>query len=349
MSPHLSPLGSSDARALWRLARRPDVVRAGTHLTTDGEAVWAAWIGSPDPERQMTVGARDGDGELTAALRLVPSTRRRMSHCAALELIASEAPDADPAIDALLEAALDGADRWYATSRIELRCAAGDARIEGLYARHGFALEVERRRGRLTEGQLVDEVQLARVRGPLGDFAAIPLPPLPPRSPRPDEGELSFRAVTADDGAWNARAMSEIGTLIGTGQLPFQRGERWTERFATNPPTHLFGLGAQLGEALVGLGVLILDTAVRRRHCAVLGMHVETAAQGRGIGAALLGRLVEESDRLRIDRLELTVFEDNHRARTLYERAGFELEGRAAFDVFRSGAYASSLVMARLR
>ncbi len=62
-------------------------------------------------------------------------------------------------------------------------------------------------------------------------------------------------------------------------------------------------------------------------HCGRLGMGVAAAARGRGIGAVLLARALEEGFRT-LERIELEVFASNDRARTLYLRAGFVEEGR---------------------
>jgi putative acetyltransferase len=71
---------------------------------------------------------------------------------------------------------------------------------------------------------------------------------------------------------------------------------------------------------------------------------------GRGIGAALLGELVEAADNwLAITRLELTVFTDNIPAIRLYEKFGFETEGTHKAFAFRHGIYADVFAMARLR
>ncbi len=51
--------------------------------------------------------------------------------------------------------------------------------------------------------------------------------------------------------------------------------------------------------------------------------------QGRGVGRALMEAAVDLADNwLSLTRLELTVFADNAPAIRLYERVGFEVEGR---------------------
>jgi GNAT superfamily N-acetyltransferase len=53
---------------------------------------------------------------------------------------------------------------------------------------------------------------------------------------------------------------------------------------------------------------------------------VTEAAEGRGVGAALMRAAEEWARRNRYPRLHLNVFEANHRARELYERSGYAVE-----------------------
>ena len=63
------------------------------------------------------------------------------------------------------------------------------------------------------------------------------------------------------------------------------------------------------------------------RHTAELGMGLALQVRGLGLGSTLLERAIDRSRRLPIEKLELQVYASNHRARKLYERFGFEMEG----------------------
>ena len=66
----------------------------------------------------------------------------------------------------------------------------------------------------------------------------------------------------------------------------------------------------------------------RNRHCGEFGVSVARAFRGRGVGSALLERLLAWARAsAQIERVELGVFANNTGAIRLYERLGFEVEG----------------------
>ena len=340
----LSPLDPSHVDALVRLARREDVVRFGTHLDSDGRAVWSVWIGDADPNRQLALAVFDG-GELLAAARLTPIPRRRRMHVGVIELVAPDESE-DAAVDSLLGAIVDAADRWYAVHRTVVNIPASHRRIDSLFASHGFEREVVRKRAVLTDGDYADLASLARVRSTPSATRFDP-PGVPARGE--PEGALTLRPIDPKrDGPWMARSFDDATVIHGTGQLPHQRAEVWVDRFANNPSDRIFAYAAEVNGAVVGAGVLAKEGAVRRRHTATLGMHIAIDAQSRGYGRALLREMIKKSDALGFLRLELGVFGDNLRAVRIYEAAGFVLEGTQRDNVFRNGGYTDSRLMARL-
>ena len=65
-----------------------------------------------------------------------------------------------------------------------------------------------------------------------------------------------------------------------------------------------------------------------QRHSGVLGMGVAATHRGRGVGTALLRATLDAAATRGLTRIELVVRADNHAAVALYERHGFQLEGR---------------------
>jgi len=83
------------------------------------------------------------------------------------------------------------------------------------------------------------------------------------------------------------------------------------------------------------------------RHGGVLGMGVAASHRGRGVGAALLRATLDAALARGLTRIELTVRADNHPAIALYQRHGFELEGRMRRYMIVDGVACDALLMAR--
>ena len=72
--------------------------------------------------------------------------------------------------------------------------------------------------------------------------------------------------------------------------------------------------------------------------------------QGKGVGKELMRAIVDLADNwLNLTRLELEVYADNEPALRLYERFGFEVEGRLRQHALRDGQFIDSIMMGRLR
>jgi len=165
---------------------------------------------------------------------------------------------------------------------------------------------------------------------------------------------LILRRVKPADAAAIAEQFADPDVFGGTLQLPFASEELWAQRIAgMNPPvagSNEIVLAAVLDDKTVGLaGLHPVGPAIRRRHAMSLGITVAKAAQGQGVGKALMTALLDYADNwAQILRIELTVYHDNQRAIRLYERHGFAPEGRLKAYGLRNGVYEDVLAMARL-
>jgi RimJ/RimL family protein N-acetyltransferase len=86
----------------------------------------------------------------------------------------------------------------------------------------------------------------------------------------------------------------------------------------------------------------------RNRITAHVVIGVLAAASGQGAGSGLLRELELWAPAHGIHRLELTVMAGNHRARRLYERMGFAVEGRRRQCLLVDGRLVDELYMAKL-
>lgn len=161
--------------------------------------------------------------------------------------------------------------------------------------------------------------------------------------------DIRIRAAEPADMAQVADVMGQPRAIWGTLQTPFTPVALREARFDATDPTNRM-LVAELGGRIVGMAGLHRETHHRLSHAARIGMSVHDDFAGRGIGTALMSAVVELAERWwNIRRLELNVYADNTRAIALYERFGFQREGRFRDYAWRDGAYVDSLAMARLR
>lgn len=86
-----------------------------------------------------------------------------------------------------------------------------------------------------------------------------------------------------------------------------------------------------------------------RAHIGTLGIALVPAARHKGIGTQLMQAAIEHSWANGLTRLELSVRADNHPAKALYERFGFELEGIMRRGFLIAGQYHDVCAMALLR
>lgn len=106
---------------------------------------------------------------------------------------------------------------------------------------------------------------------------------------------------------------------------------------------------AEAGSQIVG--ELNLKGGKRRatRHSALLGISVRQDWRGRGVGSALMAQAIEWARGSGvITRIELYVYARNEAAIHLYQKFGFEVEGRRRRVIYQHGEYLDDLVMGLL-
>ena len=99
------------------------------------------------------------------------------------------------------------------------------------------------------------------------------------------------------------------------------------------------------------VGSIDLHEVNRRNGSASLGIAIgEEDDRGRGYGTdALIALVAFGFDQLRLERIELDVYDFNDRAHAVYERVGFVHEGTMRHALFRDGAFHDVHRMAVLR
>jgi len=161
---------------------------------------------------------------------------------------------------------------------------------------------------------------------------------------------LTIRRAEADDCDAIYEMFTATSVYSGTLQLPYPSREYWRRRLSENPDS-VYNLVALIEGRIIGLAhVATFPNRPRRKHAGVIGISVHEDWQGKGIGKQLMRAIVDLADNwLNLTRLELEVYADNEAAIRLYERFGFEVEGRLRQHALRNGQFVDSIVMGRLR
>ncbi|MEM1266726.1 MAG: GNAT family N-acetyltransferase [Pseudomonadota bacterium] len=159
---------------------------------------------------------------------------------------------------------------------------------------------------------------------------------------------IAVRAYEPTDLPAVTAILNQPDVVGGTLQRPFTSLADREKRASAGQSPELHIVAEREGRVI---GFLTLYRNQHRRgHSAALGMAVDSAFAGQGCGGTLLGAATDHADRwLLVSRLELTVFADNDRAIRLYERHGFEAEGRHRGFALRDGELVDAIAMARLR
>jgi putative acetyltransferase len=161
---------------------------------------------------------------------------------------------------------------------------------------------------------------------------------------RPD---VIIRAYEQADIPAVTRLYNQRSVAAGTLQIPLMPESERAARYTPGPDLRM--IVAELNGHVVGHAGLHLYRG-RRQHVASIGMGVDDAHQGQGIGSRLMEALLDLADNwYNIARVELTVYADNARAIHLYRKYGFVDEGLHRNYAFREGEFVDVLSMARLR
>ena len=346
---HLRPLEPDDARAAVDLCAHPAVARALGGTPLDSPHVLAqrfrAGFGPGGPER---LGAFEG-GALAGLVEIARGSRPRVAHAARLTLAVHPERRGRGVGGALLDAALETADRWMNLVRLDAEILAEDAAARRFLERRGFEVEVRRAAALVVDGALADTLTLGRIRPGFTqpEGALRPMPPPPPRRPPP--ASIVLRPITPDDAAETAAFSRDPTVLFASSQLPTMGVDYWRRRIEGSAAA-TWGAVAVVDGQIVATGNVHSFDSPRRRHALELGISVVAPYQGMGIGDRLMTLLLDTAEGwLGAERVELMVLSDNARAIRLYEKLGFAREGVLRYDIWRDGGHADSLVMARLR
>ena len=106
--------------------------------------------------------------------------------------------------------------------------------------------------------------------------------------------------------------------------------------------------GAFRGAELVGVAGFFRQQGVKHAHKGTLwGMYVRADARQEGIGGMLVQRVLDHA-RTEVEQIQLVVISENHAARRLYARLGFEQYGLEKRAAKYRGRYHDDVLMAKM-
>ena len=142
----------------------------------------------------------------------------------------------------------------------------------------------------------------------------------------------------------NMQAVAEEGVYIWTERVsPDQRA---SIRKNIGDPKALVAVAEVDGEQVGYLVLRRYGEALKTRHLRNLGMAIVEGYRGIGVGAALMDYAISWAERKGVEKIVLSVFSSNQRAKRLYEKKGFVVEGTLKGQHKIRGEYNDELVMA---
>ena len=160
-----------------------------------------------------------------------------------------------------------------------------------------------------------------------------------------------IRSARADDAARLAAAERQIARVPGRlASLPTEIGEASFRAKIEELATLQRGTFAvvEVGGVVVGHGSLDPLRLATTAHVVMLSMAIHEGFQGRGLGRMLLDHLCEWATAHRaVEKIELHVRSSNPIAIALYQRCGFQEEGRKRRRVKYREGYVDDVMMGK--
>lgn len=161
------------------------------------------------------------------------------------------------------------------------------------------------------------------------------------------KGEYSFRPVTEPDLLLLAHHRNQYETWANlTSPLPvlLHRQKKWLEEMGSS---YLYFIGTWQKKDVGVLRLTDIDWVNRN---AAVGLDIFEDFRGGGHAKPLFALLCDYCfSQLGMNRLWLMVMDGNDRARSVYEWAGFKVEGRMRSHLFRDGAFVDYIIMGILK
>ena len=138
---------------------------------------------------------------------------------------------------------------------------------------------------------------------------------------KPEEKALDFLRRVADP-VHAISAAAPDGSVIGVAGFKTAKGA-----FIGGGLKEICAVYGMIGGFWRGLVLSLLERPLQPKTLLMDGIFVSEAVRGQGVGSALLSAIKEKAAALGCSRVRLDVIDTNPRARRLYERHGFVVDG----------------------
>lgn len=153
----------ADAAAITEIATQPKVVWGTFQLPAQTVEGWRKRLEGNDPSTSCSLVA-EIDGKVVGLIGLHWQNRVRIRHVADLGLFVHDAYQGKGVGRALMQAAIDMADKWLDVVRIELEVYTDNERAINLYRSFGFEVEGTKKMNAYREGRYVNSLMMGRIR-----------------------------------------------------------------------------------------------------------------------------------------------------------------------------------------
>lgn len=164
-----------------------------------------------------------------------------------------------------------------------------------------------------------------------------------------DDRRITIRRATRGDfnpavKLWQSLAGER--KYIETERVSRERKARWAR--SVGDLQSLWAI-AEIGGELVGWLMLFpyYGRLEKTKHVKSLGMGVAKAFRSSGVGTALMDYAIKWARQRRVKKIVLSVFSTNKKAIRLYEKFGFEREGKMKRQFLIDGRYVDEIMMGR--
>lgn len=154
---------ANDYEAITRVFAGPKAVWGTLQLPFPSVELWRKRLAEPDPGLYSLVACAENEIVGQLGLHTFPNSPRRR-HVGQLGMAVRDDWQGKGVGSALMQAAIDLADKWLNLSRLELEVYPDNEPAVRLYKKFGFAVEGTKKNFAFRDGQYVDVYMMARLR-----------------------------------------------------------------------------------------------------------------------------------------------------------------------------------------